>query len=264
MTLSNNLLRFGNWLAPLAVLATGLILYIAIRPLTTGQALLNWPGLAIVVVGTVTVTLSTMVASDVQALWAGARALLRLPTLAVTDEVKKLVKIADFCRRSNVHQIEKKLDQWDDFPALHHGITMLLDGKQPSDVLHAADQFRASDDRWWHLAIGVVRRASETAPAMGLLGTLIGLVGMLGQLSNPAEIGPAMALALLTTFYGAFLAYCVLSPLADRLDRYRRLNRERANLEVTTLNSILKNENSQHLRTALIAVLQPNERKAVK
>ena len=55
------------------------------------------------------------------------------------------------------------------------------------------------------------------APAMGMIGTLIGLVEMLGNMRNPAELGPAMALALITTFYGAFLATLVFNPIAGKL-----------------------------------------------
>ncbi len=62
----------------------------------------------------------------------------------------------------------------------------------------------------------VLRRAADCAPAMGLIGTLIGLVQMLGQLDDPSAIGPSMAIALLTTFYGAVLANIVLTPLAVR------------------------------------------------
>ena len=65
----------------------------------------------------------------------------------------------------------------------------------------------------------MLRKASEVAPAMGLIGTLVGLVQMLGHLSDPSSIGPGMAIALLTTFYGAILGSMVFSPLAAKLER---------------------------------------------
>jgi len=63
----------------------------------------------------------------------------------------------------------------------------------------------------------VFKRMAIYAPSMGMIGTLIGLVEMLGSMSNPAELGPAMALALLTTFYGAFLATLIFLPIAGKL-----------------------------------------------
>ncbi len=68
-------------------------------------------------------------------------------------------------------------------------------------------------------AAAILRRAGEVAPAFGLIGTLIGLVQMLAGLDAPEKLGPAMALALLTTLYGALLAHVVFLPLADRIER---------------------------------------------
>ncbi|MGH8028687.1 MAG: motility protein A, partial [Arenimonas sp.] len=67
--------------------------------------------------------------------------------------------------------------------------------------------------------VETLRHAAEAAPAMGLIGTLVGLVQMLGRLSDPAAIGPALAVALLTTLYGAVLANMVFAPLAAKLER---------------------------------------------
>ncbi|MFD0387008.1 motility protein A [Tistrella bauzanensis] len=65
----------------------------------------------------------------------------------------------------------------------------------------------------------ILKKSAEVAPAMGLIGTLVGLVQMLGNLEDPSTIGPAMAVALLTTFYGAVLANMVFNPLAGKLER---------------------------------------------
>ena len=70
-----------------------------------------------------------------------------------------------------------------------------------------------------------MKKAGDIAPAMGLIGTLIGLVQMLGNLDDPSSIGPSMAVALLTTFYGAVLANMVFMPLAAKLER--KLGRRR-------------------------------------
>ena len=74
-------------------------------------------------------------------------------------------------------------------------------------------------------SVSVLKKGVEYAPAMGLIGTLIGLVQMLGNLEDPSTIGPSMAVALLTTFYGALLANMVFSPLAAKLREAPRLKK---------------------------------------
>jgi len=68
-------------------------------------------------------------------------------------------------------------------------------------------------------AIGIWRRASEVAPAMGMIGTVIGLVAMFARMNDPAAMGPAMAIAMLTTLYGLILAFGLAGPVAARLER---------------------------------------------
>ena len=65
--------------------------------------------------------------------------------------------------------------------------------------------------------IGIFKAIGDVAPAMGMIGTLIGLVGMLSNMDDPKSIGPAMAVALLTTLYGAVIANMVALPIADKL-----------------------------------------------
>lgn len=68
-------------------------------------------------------------------------------------------------------------------------------------------------------AIGVWRRIAEVAPAMGMIGTVIGLVAMFAQMNDPAAMGPAMAVAMLTTLYGLILSFALAGPVAARLER---------------------------------------------
>ncbi len=74
-----------------------------------------------------------------------------------------------------------------------------------------------------HAAVHAVwRAAADAAPAMGMIGTVIGLIRMFSAMDDPAKIGPGMALALLTTLYGVIVANCVAGPIAARLERLSR------------------------------------------
>jgi chemotaxis protein MotA len=100
---------------------------------------------------------------------------------------------------------------------MQKGINMLVDG-------HDADVVRGTLEKDIDLTyerhgiyVGVFKQLGDLGPAMGMIGTLIGLVAMLANMSDPKAIGPAMAVALLTTLYGALQANCLFMPLADKM-----------------------------------------------
>ena len=105
-----------------------------------------------------------------------------------------------------------------------------------------------------------MRKAAEVAPAMGLIGTLVGLVQMLGRLDDPTSIGPAMAVALLTTLYGAILANMLFAPLATKLERNATEEALVNQIYLTGLNSILRQENPRRLELQLNTLLPPAQR----
>jgi chemotaxis protein MotA len=102
----------------------------------------------------------------------------------------------------------------------------------------------------------------STAPAMGMIGTLIGLVQMLQTLNDPSRIGPSMAVALLTTLYGAVTAFLVCNPIAAKLER--RSAEESANMHVVMegVDSIVRGHHSAVIQDKLEARLAPRDRPA--
>jgi chemotaxis protein MotA len=92
---------------------------------------------------------------------------------------------------------------------------------------------------------------------MGLIGTLIGLVQMLGHLDEPSKIGPAMAVALLTTLYGAVLANMILLPLAYKLERNTAEELQLRRVAIITAVSMAKQENPRQLEMMINSLLPP-------
>ncbi|MEK9725145.1 MAG: MotA/TolQ/ExbB proton channel family protein [Rhodospirillaceae bacterium] len=135
--------------------------------------------------------------------------------------------------------------------------TFFYSARDPSEaatqVLQATVQRHAK-------STSVLRKMGEFAPAMGLIGTLIGLVQMLGNLDDPGTIGPSMAVALLTTFYGAVLVNMAFLPLASKLDRNSQEEALINNLYVMGAASIGNQENPRRLEMLLKSVLPPNKR----
>ncbi len=109
---------------------------------------------------------------------------------------------------------------------------------------------------------GVLKGLGTYAPAFGMIGTLIGLVQMLQNLSDPSAIGPAMAVALITTFYGAVLANVVFLPMANKLAE--RSSEEAQYMEITMegVLSILNGEHPNLIKEKLISFLPPAMRES--
>ncbi len=120
--------------------------------------------------------------------------------------IEKAVQLADAARKGGFLALEEaEIPN----PFMQKGINMLVDG-------HDADVVRGTLEKDIELtyarhdvAIQVFKQMGDLGPAMGMIGTLVGLVAMLSNMSDPKAIGPAMAVALLTTMYGAMQANCI-------------------------------------------------------
>jgi len=144
-------------------------------------------------------------------------------------------------------------------PFLARAVQMVVDGYEADDVDHLLSQeIEALVDRHKRAA-SITRRAAETAPAMGLIGTLVGLVQMLADLENPETIGPAMAVALLTTFYGAILGTVVMAPIAVKLEKNSKDEALTKNLIKIGVVSIAKQHNPRRLEMLLNSELPPSD-----
>ena len=128
--------------------------------------------------------------------------------------ITEVVELADIARKGGLLSLEGK-EVSNDF--LNRGIQLLVDGHDPDVVrtLLNKDMKQGEARHGWGQKI--FESLGEVAPAMGMIGTLIGLVAMLANMSDPKTIGPSMAVALLTTLYGAMLATMFAIPLADKL-----------------------------------------------
>ncbi|MCF6436792.1 flagellar motor protein PomA [Pseudoalteromonas sp. MMG022] len=129
--------------------------------------------------------------------------------------IEKAVELADSARKGGFLALEEA-----DIPNsfMRKGVDMLVDGHD-ADVVRATLQkdISLTSDRH-ESGAQLFKKLGDIAPAMGMIGTLIGLVAMLSNMDDPKAIGPAMAVALLTTLYGAFLANVVAIPIQSKLE----------------------------------------------
>ncbi len=182
-----------------------------------GEAALffNIPGILIVLGGTLAATLIKFRLADMLASFGlGMRTAFKEVTSDPNDIYNEVLEMAAAARKSGVLALQEfKINN----ALLSQGIRLVVDGHSLENVKHILDQeinqmmFRQEQGETMFRGIG------ESAPAFGMIGTLVGLVQMLANLDDPANIGPAMAVALLTTFYGALIANLIAIPIADKL-----------------------------------------------
>lgn len=132
--------------------------------------------------------------------------------------VTLLVSFAHTARREGVLALERRLDEVDN-PFVRQGLQLVVDGIDPDQVRQFLDIEIAASDERHQVGISLFKTASGYAPTMGLLGTVIGLVNMLANLSDPSQLGKGMSLALLTTLYGVMFSNLVFNPIAEKLSR---------------------------------------------
>jgi chemotaxis protein MotA len=147
----------------------------------------------------------------------------------VQDTITQLARLAEVARRDGMLALEDKLEEIDD-RFLTLGLQLLVDGADENVVRDTLEiELEATDERH-RTAIEFFKTLGGYAPTFGMVGTVIGLVNMLGNLTDPEQLGAGLALALLTTLYGVLFANLFFNPMAARLERLNEV--EIATLEV--------------------------------
>jgi chemotaxis protein MotA len=221
----------------------------------------NVAGLMIVLGGTVASTLLTFPLRDVFKAFKAAIFVLFEPKIDSNNMVKTMIELSKVSRRQGLVALSKiKLNN----TLLKKGCALIADGAE-EDIIRNALRTEIESLKHRHLNIqDVFIKMATFAPAFGLIGTLIGLVQMLNQLTNPSGIGPAMAIALLTTFYGVLLSTLFFLPMAGKLKI--RTMAEVINLEIIFEGaiSILQNNNSLMVFEKLSSFIPAKDRTLTK
>ena len=221
------------------------------------SAFVNIPGLTIVVGGTIAATLM----NESFAQLAGAiKVYIQAffdKKVSATELIEKVVDLAAKARKEGLVSLEGE-DIPD--PFLARGVQLGVDGLAP-EIINGILEGELKTLKSRHArGQAVFKFMASTAPAMGMIGTLIGLVQMLQAMDDPAAIGPAMAVALLTTLYGAILAFVIFAPIAAKLETRTKTEVAHKTLAILGVESILKGDNSMVIQSKLDAYLSPQEK----
>lgn len=221
----------------------------------------NVPSLIIVVGGTVGATLVHYPFKEVfRAASVGSKTLFhREPTTLET--VEQLVRFSGKARKEGILALQAVSGEVED-PFFIKALQMAVDGQEAEDLKQMLEKEieyireRHEDGADIFIAMGTY------APAIGMIGTLIGLVQMLQTMSDPSTIGPAMALALLTTFYGAIIANILCLPIAGKLRNRSQEEVLRKSLIAEGMRCVLAGENPRLMEQRLHAFLAPKHRES--
>jgi len=175
-----------------------------------------------------------------------------------TAVLKEMITIAAIARKKGVVVLDQYKTE-DVF--LKKALTLAADGTTGKVLRQILELERdAVEERHIESQI-ILEKMGDLAPAWGMIGTLIGLVIMLLNLNDPSTIGPAMAIALLTTFYGALWANFYLLPASTKLEQRTKKEIIKSSLIIETMVSISGNENPRILQERLLGFLPSGERK---
>lgn len=183
-----------------------------------------------------------------------------------TDSVNKLIEdmvhYAEIARRDGILSLENTTkDIKDEFVV--QGIQMAVDGTDPELIEQIMTNELDNLIERHEIGKGMFDCIGKYAPAFGMIGTLIGLVIMLKNMDDPAAIGPGMAIALLTTLYGAIIANAMALPMADRLARRSAEEVLMKTIVIKGVMAIQSGDNPRIVEQKLRTFIPPSERKEV-
>ena len=179
------------------------------------------------------------------------------------EEIARFSEYAAVVRRDGLLSLEKQMTDVKD-PFLRRGLEMVIDNtprEKLEEVLHI--ELGGMEERH-QLGKKIFDQLGAMLPSFGMVGTLIGLIQMLHELDDPSKIGAGMAVAMVTTFYGAFVANMVFLPLANKLDARSKEEVKVRELMIHGLVALLEGESPRATEAKLNAFLAPKARREDK
>ncbi|MFC3680657.1 flagellar motor protein PomA [Bacterioplanoides pacificum] len=217
----------------------------------------NVPSLLIVVVGSI---FAVMMKYELGQILGAASVMIKAFMFKLSKPepvIEEVVELAGLARKGGLLSLEGK-EVSDDF--LAKGIQLLVDGHDPDVVRTLLNKEKKLSLDRHVVGASIFKAMGDVAPAMGMIGTLIGLVAMLANMDDPKAIGPAMAVALLTTLYGAMMATMFALPVADKLTlRMDEEDRLKAMI-IDALLAIQSGQNPRVIETMLQSYIQEGKR----
>jgi chemotaxis protein MotA len=220
------------------------------------------PSVAIVIGGSIGVALINYPLADIIGMISIVKKTILIKEPDTNKIITQLLDFAAKARKGGILSLQDQIDSIED-KFMVKAIQMAVDGQEPAEL--KAILMTDIDNLAARHSYGseILNTMGAIGPAMGMIGTLIGLVQMLQNMSDPAAIGPAMAVALLTTFYGAVMANILFIPMAGKLKARSSVEVLQKTVIAEGLDSILSGENPRIMEQRLHTYLAPKKRESV-
>ena len=187
----------------------------------------------------------------------------KIPDFGEKTIVQNMVALSEKARREGILALEEGLEDLDD-AFMKNGLRLVVDGTD-GNVIRAIMENELSQIESRHMGwIGLVTAWGGYAPGFGMIGTVLGLIGILNNLEDKSSLGPNMAVALVTTLYGALLANWVLGPIANKLADHNSREAQVKEMVIEGVLSIQAGDNPRILAMKLLTYLDPKTRKAIE
>jgi len=187
----------------------------------------------------------------------------KVPDFGEKQIVQNMVALSEKARREGILALEDGLDDLED-PFMKNGLRLVVDGTDGAVIRtimeNEMNQIEARHMDW----INVLNQWSGFAPGFGMMGTVVGLIGMLRNLEDKSSIGPNMAVALITTLYGSMMANWLLAPFAQKLISHNSAEMLSKEMIIEGVLAIQAGENPRIMAQKLLTYLDPKSRKAIE
>ena len=187
----------------------------------------------------------------------------KVPDFGEKTLISKLMDLSNKARREGILALEDGLDDLDD-AFMRNGLRLVVDGTD-GNVIRTIMENEMSQCEARHMEwINVMNQWAGFAPGFGMMGTVLGLIGMLNNLENKSSLGPNMAVALITTLYGSMLANWILVPLAQNLINQNSMEMRAKEMVIEGVLAIQAGENPRIMGQKLLTYLDPVSRKSIE
>jgi chemotaxis protein MotA len=245
------------------VSSIGMLLFAIFTGGSTILTFIDIPSIILVVVTPYVMLFSFSSLREVLGIFGIISITFKVPSFNEQGIITKLMAMSEKARREGLLALEEELEDLDD-EFMKKGMRLVVDGTD-GEIIRALMETELNQMQERHSGkVAILNMWGSLAPAVGMMGTVIGLIGMLKNLEDKAALGPNMALALITTFYGALVANFMMIPWSGKLKTYDALETKVKEMQIEGVLSIQSGDNPRILATKLLSYLDPQIRKSVE
>jgi chemotaxis protein MotA len=227
------------------------------------MAFIDIPSLALVLIGSYFALLIAFSLTDGLGVFAAIGLAFQQPVLNSQGVIQKMISFSEKARREGLLALEDELEDLED-EFMKKGLRLVVDGTD-AVIIRDILELELSQMQTRHsFKIKLINMWATLVPGLGMLGTVMGLVGMLRNLDDKSTIGPNMALALITTFYGSLFSNVFFIPFANKLMVFDNDEAAMKEMIIEGVLSIQAGDNTRILAIKLLAYLNPVERVALE